>query len=66
MTVPTYFETDHGTYDSEGVVYVPLQEVLLEYLRDFKSIDGGAHIDAFVDWLHDYACQLKRKSREVK
>ena len=54
--IPRYFETDdEQIYSSEGVLHVPLQDVLEEYLRDFEEIDGGDGIPNFTKWLRLYA-----------
>lgn len=65
MNVPDYFETIHGTYDSHGVVQAPIKDVLEEYLRDAEDMDGGHSIDAFAEWLHEYADRLKAASAKV-
>ena len=65
LNVPMQFETPYGTYDSAGVVSVPLKDVLEEYLRDFDSRDRGDRIAEFAAWLHDYADRLMRPNRPV-
>ena len=59
MNVPMYFEAAGGIYDSAGVITAPLKDVLEEYLRDFKKIDGGCGVETFCAWLHDYSDRLK-------
>lgn len=58
INVPMYFEEDSGVYDSGGVVTAPIQDILEEYLSEFKKIDGGEHVDKFSAWLKDYADRL--------
>jgi len=60
INVPMCFTTPFGVYHSDGIVSVPLKDVLEEYLIDFKSEDGGDHIAEFAAWLHDYADRLMR------
>lgn len=64
INIPMYFETIEGTYNSGGVISAPLQEILEQYMRDFKEIDGGDGIDIFCTWLHDYANRLKSANTE--
>ena len=61
MTVPMYFETEQGIYNSAGVLAVPIKDVLEQYLIEFPDAnrsDGGEGIEAFAAWLHDYADRL--------
>lgn len=58
INVPDYFEVPGGIYDSCGVVHVPLQAVLMQYLQEFMHEDGGEHIEEFASWLHNYADKL--------
>lgn len=62
INVPRYFETEYGIYDSEGVLSVPIQEILEQYLRDFKIEDGGDGIKTFISWLRNYADKLESES----
>jgi hypothetical protein len=59
MNVPMSFEGEIGVYDGNGVVSAPLQDVLEQYLRDFKREDGGIALPAFIAWLRDYANRLE-------
>lgn len=61
INIPMYFETEHGIYDGEGCLSVLLQEVLEEYLRDFKGTDGGHGIKAFISYLRSYADRLEEE-----
>ena len=62
INIPSYFETENGIYDSGGVISVPLQDVLEQYLRDFKIEDGGESIKVFISWLRNYADKLESES----
>ena len=58
--IPMFFEDENGAqYDSAGVLTVPIQDVLNDYLKEFKETDGGEGAAKFVDWLRDYANRLE-------
>jgi hypothetical protein len=59
INTPSYFETEHGVYDSCGVITTPIKDVLEEYLRDFKTIDGGDGIKDFISFLRKYSDRLE-------
>lgn len=60
MNIPMFFEDQNGaTYEGCGVLTVPIQKVLEDYLSDFKGIDGGDGIPKFIEWLRDYANRLE-------
>jgi hypothetical protein len=66
MNVPCYFEGGDGsTYDSCGIVYVSLQDVLEQYLNEFQSEDGGENLHKFIPFLRDYADRLEAKAKEL-
>jgi hypothetical protein len=67
LSIPPWFELNDGTvYDGDGVLTVPLQDVLEEYLvqllpskdGSYLSADGGEGAPAFVAWLRDYADRM--------
>jgi len=65
INVPMYFETEDGyVYDSGGVLYVNAKEVLEEYLAEFQQMNDGSGIDAFADYLTDYAIRLKAAKKD--
>lgn len=74
VTVPEWFVTEGEVeYDSCGVLYAPLQEILEQYLEDEKgiggtiiSMDGGDGLPAFVAWLRAYAKRLESLSDELR
>jgi hypothetical protein len=66
MRVPHYFATDSGEYDSQGVLSLPVKDLLEEYLRDFSGIDDGEGIEEFSAWLHDYADRLLTEKARLK
>jgi hypothetical protein len=57
MNVPA-FETETDSY-AGGIVFVPLKNVLEQYLRTFLQTDGGGGRVEFVAWLRDYAARLE-------
>jgi hypothetical protein len=60
VLTPTYFVGGDGSeYDGDGVMTVPLQAVLEDYLLNFKKEDGGEGVPAFCKWLRDYADRLE-------
>lgn len=66
INTPTYFVAGDGSeYDGHGVMAVPLQAVLEDYLINFKSEDGGEGVPAFTKWLRDYADRLESANTEV-
>lgn len=67
INVPPYFVGGNGSeYESQGVVSVPLQRVLEDYLTCFKQEDGGVGVPAFVKWLREYADRLEQASVEAE
>jgi hypothetical protein len=52
------FETETEVYGG-GVVFVPLREVLEEYLKNMKETDGGEGRQAFVEYLRAYASRVE-------
>lgn len=60
MNIPMFFEDENGAqYDSCGVLTVPIQDVLNDYIKEFKDTDGGDGVPKFVEWLRDYANRLE-------
>lgn len=60
MNIPMFFEDENGaTYNSCGVLTVPIQQVMEEYLSGLKENDGGDGAQKFVEWLRDYANRLE-------
>jgi hypothetical protein len=66
INIPYYFETDGGVYDSCGVISAPLKSILEEYLVNFLVEDGGESIEAFAEYLRDYADRLEKKKKSKK
>jgi hypothetical protein len=59
MFAPPFLGDDEQEYPG-GVLVVPLQDVLEEYLRAFKQTDGGTGRVAFVAWLRAYADRFEQ------
>ena len=65
INIPEFFEGGDGSvYDGFGVVTVPLQDVLNDYLKELKESDGGVGVPKFPAWLRDYADRLEAASKE--
>lgn len=60
VNIPYFFEDENGAqYDGNGVLTVPIQDVLNDYIKEFKETDGGDGVAKFVEWLRDYANRLE-------
>lgn len=42
-----------------------LQDVLNDYIKEFKETDGGDGVAKFVEWLRDYANRLESANAEI-
>ncbi|MEG7689012.1 hypothetical protein U2044_15575, partial [Listeria monocytogenes] len=63
--IPYFFEDENGAqYDGNGVLTVPIQDVLNDYIKEFKETDGGDGVAKFVEWLRDYANRLESANAE--
>lgn len=65
MFIPCYKDgfVDDDDYDesysSEGFLIVQLDCVMEEYIKTFTEEDGGVGVDAFADYLENYAKRLR-------
>ena len=66
VNIPCFFDAGDGTeYDGNGVVIVPIQEVLEDYLKEFKETDDGDGVEKFAAWLRDYANRLESSNAKL-
>jgi len=62
VSIPMHFESgvdgSETTYNSGGVIVLPIQELLDEYILNGNEIDGFNCANEFSYWLRDYAERL--------
>jgi hypothetical protein len=67
MNIPMFFEDGNGDqYGSARVLFVPIQDVLDDYIKGFKDSDGGHGVPKFVEWLRDYANRLESANTNLR
>ena len=66
LAIPDFFECESGdTYESNGVLKVPIQTMLEDYLKEFMEQDAGEGVPKFVEWLRDYANRIESANVEL-
>jgi len=59
MSIPHYFDTGEFVYEGEGVLKLPLKDLLEEYIDRIISEDGGVGANEFAEYLDRYAKRLR-------
>ena len=65
INIPCFFFFFNGAqYHGYVVLTVPIQDVLNDYIKEFKETDGGDGVAKFVEWLRDYANRLASANKD--